>query len=251
MKKIISYLIGKLAGAGFSFSIFNLFNMLNGSIFDMYQFSKNVSSPLYWVAFFGYGLICSIVIDLIVNKVSNKGNSTKVILYLVAGFSIFFIFGFSIFTIIAGTIGAFAALLFYFGTMIANKTPVFKYIFAFAMPILFLTIINVDFTEKQQWSEVKNDTSYSASFDLFNGEQKIPINAKEGQTISVAVDINNENGGGHGQHVLNEKGKLLPMYESTDDYIRFKAESTGVYNVVITGDNLRGSFFVDWKIEDL
>ncbi|MBS4218778.1 hypothetical protein KHA96_10680 [Bacillus sp. FJAT-49711] len=251
MKNILSYLFIKLAGAGFSFSIFNLFIMLDASKFDMYQFSKDLSSPLYWAAFFGYGCICSIAIDLIINKVPNIGHSRKVILYLVAGFSIFFVFGFNFFTIIAGAIGALAALLFYFGSSIASKTSVFKYIFAFAMPILFLTIMSIDFTEKEQWLETKKDTSYFASFSLFNGEQQIPIKASEGQTVAATITINNENGGGHGQHILNEKGKLIPMYESTEKQIKFKAEKSGIYRIVITGDDLKGSFSVDWKLEDL
>ncbi|MBS4200814.1 hypothetical protein KHA93_14355 [Bacillus sp. FJAT-49732] len=250
MKNTISYLIKKLAGAGFSLSIFFLF-MLSTSNIDMYRFSKDISNPLLWLAFFGYGFICSIIIDFILSKFSQNNLSTKVILYVVAGFSIFIIFGFNLFTIIAGTIGAIAALLFYFGTVIANQKSVIKYIFAFVMPILFLIIMNIDFTVKKQWSEVKKETSYSASFDYFNGEQQIPIKAKEGQTISFSIEMNNDNGGGHGHHILNEKGKLVPMIESTEKNMKFSVEKTGVYRVVVTGDDLKGSFSVDWKIEDL
>ncbi|MCR2821254.1 hypothetical protein [Lederbergia panacisoli] len=250
MKNKISYLIIKLAGAGFSLSLFFMF-ILTASKIDMYQFSRDISSPLLWLAFFGYGFICSIMIDFILGKFLQKSLSNKVILYAVAGFSIFFIYGFSIFTIIAGTIGALAAVFFCFGTAIANQNSVFKYIFAFVMPIIFLIIINVDFTVKKQWTEVKSNTSFSASFDFFNGEQQIPIKAKAGQTVSATIILSNENGGGNGQHVLNEKGKLVPMYESTEERIKFKAEKSGVYRIVITGDDLKGSFSVDWEVAEL
>lgn len=148
----------------------------------------------------------------------------------------------------AGTIGALCSLIFYVGTYISFRFKSFKYVFSIVVPLTIIILIGVDFTEKEQWVEVKSETSYKATFDHFNGKHEIPVLLKTGQTITMSHDFKATNGGGHGFHVLNEKNKLVGMTEINEGGLKLKVQDAGVYRMVVTGDDVEGSFEVTWNI---
>lgn len=216
----------------------------------MYDFVKSISEPLLWFAFFGYGIACSLLIDLFTVKIARRVNkSVKIVLYIVAGYAIFFYKGFSVYTIIAGTVGALCAIIFLIGTDVAKRKPYFKYVFAIVLPLFFIILMQVDFTTQKNWTETKNDASYTANFDYFNGEHAIPIEVREGQTLRFSVQFSNKNEGGQGYHVVNKHDQLVGMSENSDGTMETAIEETGVYSIVVTGDNLAGSFKVNWDVQ--
>ena len=95
-----------------------------------------------------------------------------------------------------------------------------------------------------------SETSYSATFDHFNGKHEIPVLAKEGQTINLSHDFKATNGGGHGFHVLNEKNKLVGMTEVSEGELKLKVQDAGVYRMIVTGDDVEGEFNVTWYIDE-
>lgn len=246
LKSAIPYLITKLAGAGFLMFGMSIYLLLASGL-DMYEFVEGISNWSLWLIVFGYGILCSLLIDLLVSKVLGTRYLVKIILYVVAGYAFFIINGVNVFTLIAGTVGALCALIFYFGASISSRFMRFRYVFSFVMPLILVLLMPIDFTEKVQWIEEKSDHSYTASFDYFNGKHEIPVSATAGQTITLSHEFKNTNGGGHGFHVLNENNKLVGMTELSENELEFKAMDAGVYRIVVTGDDVKGRFEVTWK----
>jgi len=247
VKRGIPHFIIKLAGAGFLMFVISSYVLLASGL-DMYEFVEGIDNLLLWIIVFGYGIFCSFFIDLFVSRFSKTGYRMKISLYIVAGYAFFIISSINAYTLIAGTVGALCSLIFYFGTYIASCFNSLKYLFSIVIPITLIILISIDFTEKEQWVEVKNDNTYTATFEYFNGKHEIPIQAKAGQTIILSHEFNNTNGGGHGFHVKNEKNKLIGMTEVGEKELEFKVQVAGVYRVVVTGDNVKGNFNVIWKL---
>ncbi|WP_339229307.1 hypothetical protein NSQ77_05220 [Oceanobacillus sp. FSL K6-2867] len=241
------YLTTKLAGAGFLYSVMSIYFLI-ATGFDLYEYVEETSHGFLLYTVYVYGIACSIIIDLITYKIPKKNYSVKILLYIVAGYAYFMARELSVIMFIAGTVGALCSVLFYFGTYKSFRSQTFKYTVIIA-PLFFIILLNFDFTEKENWVEVGSDHSYTATFEYFNGKHEIPIHLKEGQTITVFHDFNNTNGGGHGFHVLNEINNLVGMTEVNEKKVRLKVQDSGVYRIVVTGDDVKGSFIVTWEIE--
>lgn len=247
-KQLIPYITTKLAGAGFLLCVMFTYLFL-ASGFDLYKFVEGISNGMLWLVVFGYGILCSLLIDLLAVKIP-KG---KYFLYIVSGYAVFIINGLNVYTLIAGTVGALSSLIFYFGTYLSFRLKTFTYFFSIFVPLFFIILMNVDFTEKKQWHEVKDGSSYTATFEQFNGKHEIPIQAKAGQTIISIIfsyDFINKNGGGHGFHILDEKNNLVGMNEINEQESQFKIKDDGIYRMVVTGDDVKGKFSLTWRIED-
>lgn len=248
--KAIPYLITKLSGAGFLLFVISFYLLLESGL-DMYEFVEGISNWFLWIIVFGYGILCSLFIDLFVFKVPITSYLVKIILYIVAGYGIFFIITINVYIMfIAGTIGAICSLIFYVGTYLSFSFKSFKYVFSIVVPLTIIILMGVDFTEKEQWDEVISETSYTATFDHFNGKHEIPVLAKAGQTITLSHDFKATNDGGHGFHVINEKNKLVGMTEISEGELKLKVQDVGVYRMVVTGDDVKGEFNVTWNIAE-
>jgi hypothetical protein len=246
VKKAIPYLTTKIASAGFLMFVLSIcFILLTG--LDMYEFVEEISNWYIWAILYGYGILCSMFIDLILIKKTKMDSFIRIILYIVAGYAIFLINGMNAFTLIAGTVGALCSIIFYFGTLLSSGYKIIKPAFAVLVPLTLLLLTNVDFTEKEQWVEEKGDNTYSATFDHFNGKHEIPLNLKAGQTITIYHEFHNTNGGGHGFHILNERNHLVGVTEGIDNEVILEVEDAGIYRIVITGDDVKGGFNVAWK----
>lgn len=143
----ISYVKPKLTGAGFSLFIFFTVFFIAAD-FDLYGVSKDLNNPFLWSIFYGYGIICSIFIDLLAVKIPKITGTIKIAFYVLAGYLIFLPFGWMM-VIVGGTVGALCSLVFYFGTYMARKNVFFKYIFAICAPFILCIILNTDFTKKK------------------------------------------------------------------------------------------------------
>ncbi len=248
VQQFIFYFITKLAGAGFLMVLFTTFTFVVSHM-DLYETYKAISAGFLWIIAFVYGVICSIIIDSIVLKFSISKYSKICLLYMIAGYPIFLVFEFNIYGIIAGTVGAICALLFYGASLIANHSKGFAYVFAFLLPILLLIVIPIDFTEKEGWNEIREETSYKATFDYFHGEHEIPLKVEKGQTVTVTFHFVRSNDGGFGYKVTDENGDFIGLIEHEDYQYKFRAEETEEVLFVVSGEHLQGCFTVNWVIE--
>ena len=250
-KKIFGYFFNKLAAASFSFALFTII-ILFSSDFDLYKFTNDVSYKHLAFIFFVYGICCSSLIDLLGFKITQMNKTgIKAVLYAIAGAGFFFaLSGINILSIFAASIGSIFALFFYFGTYLAKRSKAVTIGLAAGIPILFTILLSIDFTVKRNWVEVKEPSSFEASFQYFNGEHRIPIKARKGQEIFFTIDLENKNGGGHGYHVKNKYGTLQPMEEVLEKEMKMKVKKNGTYFITITADNLEGRYKVNWEVAD-
>lgn len=213
-QNIVKYCFEKLTGAGFLLFIMAIY-ILFLNRFELYDFSKAFQEELLWFFVFIYGVLSSVVINFLTFKIK-AGCWLKITFYILAGYAIFLFYGFNVFTMIAGTVDAIAALVFFYGTALPEKSASISLIIAFVIPAGLFILSLIDFTEKQGWSEQREEHMFSARFDYFNGEHAIPVKLEKGELIDITMDFNNVNQGGHGFHVKNEDNNLVGLTEKSD-----------------------------------
>ncbi|WP_312096431.1 hypothetical protein [Niallia sp.] len=242
VRKGLQYALIKLAGAGFAATLFFVYIFL--SSFNLYLFSHEMKNPLFWIAFFGIGILISMLID----RIANHYPKLEIVLYSLAGLCLFLPIVWNVFPLLAATIGLICALLFYIGIKMAAKVKGFKWTFAIA-PLVFLLLTIPDFTVKKEWNTVRGDQSYEAYFSYFNGEDQIPIKAKKGENVTIHIDFTNRNGGGFGYYVIDEKNRRIGLSNEEKSTLTFQADKTETYTLIVTGDGLQGGFEVNWEKE--
>lgn len=249
IRRWFTFGLGQLAGAGFAVMWFALF-IMQASGFDLFEWSDTLTGnfPLGWI-FYGYGLACSLVITGLGRLFPRLTLPAKVLLYAAAGYAYFLLRDTGIFGLIAGTIGALFALVFFAGTRWAAASLPFRWIFGAVVPLVLLVLLNIDYTVKRGWTAEAAPGSYEARFDYFNGKHEIPIEAQRGQRVVFEVQLDNANGGGHGLHVLDASGKYTAMEQAGGERLAIRPQRDGTYRIVLTGDGLQGKFKVEWAAE--
>lgn len=240
----INNIYRKLVGAGFSFSFFVIYLLIIGS-FNLFELSEILTSPWLWIPFYVYGLLSSFMIDWL-GRIWSWASRFAFLLHVFAGFIVFlFIFDFRLALIIAGPVGALAALLFYIGIKFVTKNKWISYVFALILPLIFLVVSMTDFTKKENWQAIETETSYEAEFSYFNGEHKIPIQLAKGEELSFHVEFFTDDGWGN--HLEDKNGKYQLMIEQGDRLV-FTADKESEYYIVVKGHRANGRFIVDWEI---
>lgn len=244
-----------LAGIGFAITAFALFVLVT-SKFDLYSFAVTLTEelPIKFI-FYGYGLPCSLVIESLMYLTRRQGidlrwrTMGRLVLYIAAGYAFFLVQDNSVFAVIAGTVGAVSALMVCVGVQLSKGSARFRYGFAFAVPLILFLLLQIDFTVKRGWEEEVTASSFEAVFDYFHGKHEIPIYADRGQTITFRIQIHRSGDGGHGLHVLDRANDHVPMQELGSGTLAIHPEVSGVYRIVVTGDELQGSVQVTWEVE--
>ncbi|MDA2384396.1 hypothetical protein PDN41_22065 [Bacillus cereus] len=151
-----------------------------------------------------------------------------------------------------GSVGALCSLFFYLCTCIANKLKWFRYTTTIIIPILFITICSIDFTQKEQWVEHRTKNTFEADFSYFNGIHKIPVHAKKGETIEVNVNFlinENSNYKGSSTYFASEFNKREPFFILGDDTYELSPNKTGTYYIVVAGYGIEGKIKTNWNIK--
>lgn len=245
IKQVLFYLYTKLIGAGFSLSLFTLYLLVLTS-FNMFEFVETASSPILWLFFYGYGIICSVLIDGLLRVVPSM-KRYSILLYIVAGCAIFIVLykDSLAYVLIAGPVGALAAILFYVGMKLFIQRLRWAWVFALAIPISVAIILTIDFTEKQNWTAERTNTSFQVSFSYFDGIHKIPIHLEKGEKLLFYIEF--ESDGGRGYFVENQNGEKVAMTPYGEKSM-VEAETKGTYYIVVRGHHLSsGSFEVKWR----
>ncbi|MHA6250396.1 hypothetical protein [Oceanobacillus sp. CAU 1775] len=254
----INYLLNKTAALGFLVFIMCSYALL-ATGFDLYEFVKTIANLKFWLYISGYALLVTILIDFVDYKWKKLTTTHIMLLHTLAGFVAFFpIVGLNPIAIIAGFVGALCAFIYALGSYFFKRKKKLAWLVLLVFPLLF-GVSTIDFTEKEQWDAQVTDSSYSATFEYFNGKHEIPLNLEKGDKVKASVAITVKNAGGHGHHVRDEKNNLVPMQtleDTRNDYEKrsthtyeFVAEKEGEHKIVVTGDDLRGKIEVEWEIE--
>ncbi|MCA0758201.1 hypothetical protein KP806_24400 [Paenibacillus sp. N4] len=244
----LDYLSAKLTGAG---GVFVLFLLVAGGV-DRVQWSELAQMRIWWIVFYGYAVVFSVLTDLASLKAKpHIRYPLRMLLYTAGGLAPFFFwFNGNVYAaLFVGLIGVASAYTFYaLSGTIKGKWP-YSGAAAVLLLIILLVLSTSDLTIKKGWKEVRSLHVYEASFTLLHGEVKIPIEAVEGQTVTFEVDWGALGSGGYGMSVLDSKGDYTGMRDIGSGKHSFTAEKSAVYHIVLSGDRLRGSFKVSWEIE--
>ncbi|WP_079913901.1 hypothetical protein [Paenibacillus sp. 32352] len=248
----IRYITFKLAGAGYAIFFLWVFVLLLTG-FKLYESFASINEINGWITIYGYGFLCSIIIDLIVNYIPSKKSIIKLLLYAAAGFGFFIFSAGKEWIIFMGVFGVIFSLIFYWGTIILPKRRKMMWLFAFIIPLLLFTSMKILLADKKvNFHDVISSNSYEAKFDYFNGNQEIPIYLKKGQKLVYVFVWNTTpvgNGGAVGHQVLTPNGKYASLHQRSDHKHEINAEEEGFYKLVAHADRLKGSFTVSWDIE--
>ncbi len=254
---MMDYILNKLAALGLLVFIMCIFLIL-ATEFDLYEFTEYLGNIGVWGIICGYALMATLLIDLVTYKWMKATCRINILLHGLAGFLVFFPFmAVNVFSLIAGSVGALCACIYVFASSLLKKKKQLSWLFLSVFPLL-LCIRLFDFTIKEGWTEKKTNSSFSAEFDRFNGENEIPIFLHKGETVTFYIFFEQMNEGGYGYHVLDEHGKHVGMkqlegrVEGNRDIdtkaIQINAEKTGGYLLIVTGNELEGKIDVKWEV---
>lgn len=244
MQKVIA----KMAGAGTGLTVLFIWVLIVSKV-DWYEVSETLSNPYVWLLFFGYGLLVASIIEGVIWKFHIERQDVRPISYVIMGFLLFCFFGINVFAVIAGIISSVFAFIFYLGEMAARHSKLYRIVFAFILPILFLLIAWVDFTVKEEWKEKRTGVAYEAEFQYFHGEHRIPVELERGETIAFTINFEADNGGGYGYSFEDDNGRPIGMQELGGDRLGYEAQQDGVYHIVLWGSQVRGSVLIDWEFD--
>lgn len=195
--------------------------------------------------FFGYGLLSSYIIDFI-----RKFISGQIVLYILFGYLIFLIIWPVVLGLIAGTVGAFFALLFLLGQEKLKPRKWYSWM-AVIVPLVCLIMIPFDFTSKVGWHEVKEDNFVKVEYDYFNGQHLIPIHGKQGERILFNVDHQVRQGNSTGITLYDKDRKHIGMDEVNDDILSVEFEEDTTHYIVVEAINgHEGQFQVNWWTDE-
>ncbi|MFJ8415833.1 hypothetical protein ACQKNN_23675 [Bacillus paramycoides] len=263
MNKIstFSYILTKLTATFFLLLLISTLLLTTGQQ-TLYSFLTGLRELLYFpftplLAL--YAIFCSICID----KLNFKTHTIlkNLCLYIFCGY--LFFLPFALFKeadliqfLFLGSIGAICSLFFYLCTVIATKFKWMQYFMPSIMLIIFITINLIDSakvgTSKEQWIETKTENSFEASFQHFSGEHAIPIELKRGDILEFAIESHSQNPNSYmgDIHMSSEFQKEEKYLAPTDhNTYQFAAVKTGTYYIIVSGNNLKGQFKVNWSIK--
>ncbi|PWW07240.1 hypothetical protein DFQ01_102132 [Paenibacillus cellulosilyticus] len=239
-RNVQSYLLMKLASAGFTVVFFWFFCLTMTG--DWYQSFGSMQELKIWPIIYLYGISSSLVIDLILKYVSRNREPIKAALYIFFGLAYFsYSLKYNSFAafVFVGAFGVVFALVYYWGTFIFKKMQWHSYIFAFALPIILFVWMNVSAMDRQvNWKETYTQSAlntYEATFDYFNGSKEIPVHVQKGQILRFKIVWDTQgvgNGGATGQHVTKPNGKYAPMEKTSDHQTLVRIEENGTYKIV-------------------
>lgn len=248
-KGFIRLLVRTWTGAGFSIAFFALF-MLHLARYDLYDWSQSFFHFRLAAIFYGYGLICSLLLHLLAARFPRLAGVPLLVLHGVLGFAFFLFRGVDAHVLIFGFFGAVFAFLFYAGVWYAGKSRPFTFLFAVLVPFLFLLVQQADFTVKRGWQERAEHSRFVATFDWFDWEHAIPLQLEKGEELEVRIRFDPENEGGYGYRVRTGRNGVVPMQPLGDGHFRILPEADGEYRVIVRGSELKGSVTVEWEKRD-
>lgn len=243
----IHYVAAKLFATSFTLLLFG-FLIAGVTLFDM---SKLISTKGILLLFVPYAIGYSIAVDCVVRLVKSHKTAFRLLLYIVGGhLPFFFVMGkYTVFTFIAGSVGAICAMIYLGAYSWIRRFPKYAITLSIMLSLVVGALLTFDFTVKKGWTEVRADYAYEAEFAYFHGIHAIKLNLNEGVTIRYSIDWAVRSGG-YGHHVLDDNGDYVGQTISEDGAVHsFKADQSGNYSIVVTGDRLSGNFTVNWTFE--
>ncbi|SDM78509.1 hypothetical protein SAMN04487897_10140 [Paenibacillus sp. yr247] len=252
----LNYLLSKLAGAGFAYTIMALLVLLSRH-FDGVAFSESVFSKPLVLFFWVFGVASSILIDGLTRWIQQNIILVKAALFGASAFIYFMVLpGDDEFRYIACVFATIMAFIFFGGTLIAERIVWFRIVLSILIPLAFFFISKQDFTIKKQWVESATATSYDVQFEMFNGKHEIPILVMKGQTINLTIQATHGNNQSYSMRTFDEDGHEVSMSNNLAEskytsmyWSKIPIRKDGVIRLVMNGFDFKGSFHVEWNVE--
>lgn len=251
--RIVNYAAAKVGAACAAFLLF-VFVVGGDSLFDKSEMARE--RPLL-LLFFVYGVAVSVVVDALAYAARKKipAGGVKFVLYLAGGFVPFLFFGeMDFYTWFAGIVGVVWSMIFWGAYTLIKAHPKAAIPASLCMVLIATILVRQDFSVKRGWTESVSASSYEATFSLMHGEHEVAIDAEAGSNVQFIVKW--QASGGHGMHVLDDRGKHVPMQTVTNAQetyqswgYAFTAERSGTYRIVLNGNQASGKVKVDWRVE--
>lgn len=249
-----SYILRKLAAAGLTLVSFFLFACLFLGSSTYYAFQLMNLLPI-WLVLYVYGLLSSIIIDILVHFIPKYKKQLTVCLYITAGYLYVILFlntSTIVAVIILGSLGAVFSLIFLYGEVMFFTNKRYQMIIGLLIPLLLFTAMTITLMDrKDNWQEVNGTSSYEAEFDYFSGEHPIPIEASAGQQLTFAIKwaITDHSKGSYGMRFTDEEGLPANIDSIINDTYVVNIEKDGIYYIIATADRISGQFKVTWDLK--
>ncbi|WP_027964850.1 hypothetical protein [Halalkalibacillus halophilus] len=220
-----------------------------------------LANPVIWGVFIVYLVLASFVVEWAAIKLEDESKKMYVSLYMTAGFLVW-VFGYLnvafdsffwyIYLVLFSSIFSVVAfIIFYFLTMYAQKTRMRPFIVGFPAILIVLTILIWNPAVKLAFESDYQNESYTASFDLFNGEEIVQIPVEEGQSYEILVNWEigeEENPYGLKVHpTSNNLGTVEYIGENDEWHYLFESEHDGELRLIYHGKNISGTMNMQWE----
>ncbi|ADL52224.1 hypothetical protein [Clostridium cellulovorans] len=96
-------------------------------------------------------------------------------------------------------------------------------------------------------TEVSGKNSWKMSYGNFNGSKSKKIKLKAGDTISIRVSAETNEGSLEIEFCNKNKEKIKGILEDSRHEFQYKVEEDGSYYIRVIGNDTKGSFDISWK----
>ncbi|SFD53257.1 hypothetical protein SAMN05216378_0343 [Paenibacillus catalpae] len=248
--RIANAAASKLAAAGIIFLGF-LVMVVGPHVYQMSQLTKELS---LWTFIYVYAVLFSVVVDVALYKWKSGPfkRILTVMLYMLGGYVPFVVWFPNqwMLSLIAGMYGIACSLAFLAAVYFLRRCWPYNAVAAILLLSAAIYVSVNDFTVARQWTETRTADSYRAEFDYFNGDKEIPIHLDSGQTLSYRIEWQVTNGGGYGTHLDAEGGSYTKDISDGGDWIAYRVEIPSTVRIVVSGDEAKGAFTIQWQITD-
>lgn len=122
-----------------------------------------------------------------------------------------------------------------------------------ALLMLFILLLAgcANSSVKILWFDAQGSNWYRASYETFSGVERQDVRLESDQTLSLQHDVN-VNKGALSVQVQNPDGDAAwetSFRETQRLNVEVPLRQSGIYHIVIKGDNTGGSFDISWKVE--
>ncbi|MCI3919115.1 hypothetical protein MO973_02575 [Paenibacillus sp. TRM 82003] len=243
---------------------------------DLYDWIQGISyrsngrhglAPVYWACVYLYGIPYSILAQALIRRFVRRGRVIWLsLIYPLGGYLFFAALGvmnagltdWIVGTVIAGTVAAVVAALFYCGTLIGASRTYAALGLGIVLPALLATAATLappgGFARGWTVSTPSADETIAA-FDYLNGERPMPAYRLEaGQRARYELEFDvaaaKFGGGGYGMRVEGpaDGWTSAPLDQGRGGVIETDVE--GEYRVFIYGDRTYGTVRLRWSVEE-
>jgi hypothetical protein len=129
-----------------------------------------------------------------------------------------------------------------------NKKYVKSWIFIIILTV-FLTACSGFSSTRMGWVCINPDNGLDCSYSLFTGQEMDTVKLDEGEFITLSYEVKVESGAIQ-ILVLDPSDQTIwqvDLTQNISDEIKIQASESGIFRIVVNGDETEGSFRLTWE----